>query len=64
MGAATALRFAREGAKVVIAARRADQSEAVLKQIEALGAEGLFVRTDVGNGSATRLGICGRAAQR
>ncbi|HEY4069123.1 MAG TPA: glucose 1-dehydrogenase [Burkholderiaceae bacterium] len=51
LGAATALQFAREGAKVVIAARRVDQSEAVLKQIEGLGAEGLFVRTDVGNAS-------------
>ena len=47
LGAATALQFAREGARVVIAARRTDQSEAVLRQIAALGAEGLFVRTDV-----------------
>ena len=47
LGAATALQFARDGAKVVIAARRAEQSEQVLKQIQALGAEGLFVRADV-----------------
>jgi len=51
LGAATALRFAREGARVVIAARRTDQSEVVLGQIQALGAEGLFVRTDVSNGA-------------
>jgi NAD(P)-dependent dehydrogenase (short-subunit alcohol dehydrogenase family) len=38
LGAATALQFAREGARVVIAARRTDQSEAVLKQVQALGA--------------------------
>ena len=47
LGAATALQFAREGARVVIAARRTDQSKSVLRQIEALGVEGLFVRTDV-----------------
>jgi A-factor type gamma-butyrolactone 1'-reductase (1S-forming) len=47
LGAATALQFAREGARVVIAARRTDQSEAVLKQVQALGGEGFFVRTDV-----------------
>jgi len=47
LGAATALQFVREGARVVIAARRTDQSEAVLEQIRALGGEGIFVRTDV-----------------
>lgn len=47
LGAATALQFAREGARVVIAARRTDQSEAVLGQIQALCGEGIFVRTDV-----------------
>ena len=34
LDAATALQFAREGARVVIAARRTDQSEAVLGQIK------------------------------
>jgi A-factor type gamma-butyrolactone 1'-reductase (1S-forming) len=47
LGAATALQFAREGARVVIAARRTDQSEAVVAQIQALGGEGFFVGTDV-----------------
>jgi NAD(P)-dependent dehydrogenase (short-subunit alcohol dehydrogenase family) len=47
LGAAAALRFARDGAKVVIGARRAEQSEAVVRQIESLGGEGLFIRTDV-----------------
>jgi len=47
IGAAAALQFAREGAKVVIAARRQDKSEAVVRQIEALGSEGLFLQTDV-----------------
>ena len=47
IGAAAALQFARGGAKVVIAARRNDKSEAVVRQIEALGSEGLFLQTDV-----------------
>ena len=47
LGAATALRFARDGAKVVIGARRAEQSEAIVRQIESLGGQGLFIRTDV-----------------
>lgn len=51
LGAATALQFARDGAKVVIAARRSEQSESVLRQIEALGGEGHVVRTDVARGA-------------
>jgi len=47
IGEAAALQFAREGAKVVVAARRKDKSEAVVRQIEALGSEGLFLQTDV-----------------
>jgi A-factor type gamma-butyrolactone 1'-reductase (1S-forming) len=47
LGKATALQFAREGAKVVIAARRTEQSAAVVSAIEAMGAEAHFVRTDV-----------------
>jgi A-factor type gamma-butyrolactone 1'-reductase (1S-forming) len=47
IGAAAALQFAREGAKVVIAARRKEKSEAIVRQIEALGSEGLFLQTDV-----------------
>ena len=47
LGAATALRFARDGAKVAIGSRRVEQSEAVVRQIESLGGQGLFIRTDV-----------------
>ena len=47
LGEAAALQFAREGAQVVVAARRASQGEAVVRRIEALGAEALFVQTDV-----------------
>ncbi|GAB2563511.1 SDR family oxidoreductase [Dyella jejuensis] len=47
IGEATALRFAEEGAKVVIAARRAEQSARVVQRIIALGGEAHFVQADV-----------------
>lgn len=47
LGAATALRLATEGAKVVLAARRSDKGEAVLAQLKSAGGEGIFVKTDV-----------------
>jgi NADP-dependent 3-hydroxy acid dehydrogenase YdfG len=40
LGEAAALKFAREGAKVIVAARREDKSQAVVQQIEALGVGG------------------------
>ncbi|MEM7168157.1 MAG: glucose 1-dehydrogenase [Planctomycetota bacterium] len=47
IGKAAALAFAREGARVAIGARRADEGEAVVKEIQAAGGEAIFVRTDV-----------------
>ncbi len=47
IGRATALAFAREGAKVVVASRRTDQSEETVRLIKAAGGEALFVRTDM-----------------
>lgn len=47
LGEATAWRFAQEGAKVVVAARRADQGERVVQRIVAAGGEAHFVRADV-----------------
>jgi NAD(P)-dependent dehydrogenase (short-subunit alcohol dehydrogenase family) len=47
IGRATALIFAREGAKVVIAARNQERGEAVVKEIRKAGGEALFVPTDV-----------------
>lgn len=47
LGAASAMRIAAEGAKVVLAARRADRGEEMIRQIKADGGEGLFVQTDV-----------------
>jgi NAD(P)-dependent dehydrogenase (short-subunit alcohol dehydrogenase family) len=47
LGEATALKFAQEGAKVVIAARRVEQSARVVQQILASGGEAHFVRADI-----------------
>jgi NAD(P)-dependent dehydrogenase (short-subunit alcohol dehydrogenase family) len=45
LGEAAALKFAQEGATVVVAARREDKSQLVVQKIEALGAKGLFIKT-------------------
>ncbi len=47
IGRATALRFAEEGARLVIAARRETQGQEVLEEIKRAGGEAIFVRTDV-----------------
>jgi NAD(P)-dependent dehydrogenase (short-subunit alcohol dehydrogenase family) len=47
LGAATAIKFAEQGARVVIAARRVEQSEHVVQRIVALGSEAHFVQADV-----------------
>lgn len=49
IGRATAIAFAKEGAKVVIAARREKESQEVITEIKKLGADGLYVQTDVAN---------------
>jgi NAD(P)-dependent dehydrogenase (short-subunit alcohol dehydrogenase family) len=47
IGRATALAFANEGAKVVIAARREEEGMKVVEEIKARGTDGIFIRTDV-----------------
>ncbi|VTR98304.1 glucose 1-dehydrogenase [Tuwongella immobilis] len=47
IGKATALEFAKAGAKVVVSGRRIPEGEAVVAAIHALGGQGLFVQTDV-----------------
>src|SRR5215472_17186980 len=47
IGRAAAEAFAREGAKVVVAARREDQGVAVVQGIQKSGGTAKFIRTDV-----------------
>ena len=47
IGAATALRLARDGMRLTLAARRQDRLEQVAAQVETLGGEALIVQTDV-----------------
>ena len=47
IGRATALAFAREGARVVVSGRRDDAGQMLVSELRALGAEAEFVRTDV-----------------
>ncbi len=47
IGRATAIEFARDGAKVVVAARRVEQSEQTVKLIRDEGGEAVFVHCDV-----------------
>ena len=47
IGRATALAFARNGARVVAAGRRDDAGEALAQELRALGAEAEFIRADV-----------------
>jgi NAD(P)-dependent dehydrogenase (short-subunit alcohol dehydrogenase family) len=47
IGRAAAMAFAREGAKVVLAARRADIGEEVAHEITSVGGEAAFVKVDV-----------------
>ena len=47
IGRATAIAFAKDGAKVVIAGRRENEGAEVVAEIKKAGGEALFVRTDV-----------------
>ncbi len=47
IGRATALAFAAQGARVVVASRRSEESAETVRLIQAAGGDALFVRTDV-----------------
>jgi NAD(P)-dependent dehydrogenase (short-subunit alcohol dehydrogenase family) len=47
IGRATALAFAREGAKLVVSGRRDEAGQALVTELRALGAEAEFIRADV-----------------
>jgi NAD(P)-dependent dehydrogenase (short-subunit alcohol dehydrogenase family) len=47
IGHAAAVMFAQEGARVVVSGRRDKQGQELVAELQALGAEAIFVRTDV-----------------
>jgi NAD(P)-dependent dehydrogenase (short-subunit alcohol dehydrogenase family) len=47
IGRATAIAFAQEGAKVIVAARRIEEGEETVYLVKEVGGEALFVKTDV-----------------
>jgi NAD(P)-dependent dehydrogenase (short-subunit alcohol dehydrogenase family) len=49
IGRATAIAFAREGAKVIVSGRREDDGNATVALIEELDGEAMFIKTDVTN---------------
>ena len=49
IGKATALAFARAGAKVVVSGRREREGAAVVQEIKKIGGDAAFVRTDIAN---------------
>jgi 2-hydroxycyclohexanecarboxyl-CoA dehydrogenase len=57
IGRATALRFAREGASIVVTARTAHEIEAVAAEIEAAGARALAVTMDVADLASVEEGV-------
>ena len=51
IGRATAIAFAREGAKVAIASRREEEGEETVRLVKEAGSDGFFVKTDVAKAS-------------
>ena len=54
IGRATAVAFAREGAKVVVASRRVGEGEETVHLIRQAGSDGLFIKTDVAQAADVR----------
>jgi len=54
IGRATALAYAREGARVVVADLDEEQGQKVVGEVEEAGSEAFFRRTDVGDPEACR----------
>jgi NAD(P)-dependent dehydrogenase (short-subunit alcohol dehydrogenase family) len=47
IGRVTAIELARQGAKVVVAARRESEGEETVQQVKVAGSDGFFIKTDV-----------------
>ena len=54
IGRAAAIALAQEGAKVVVSGRREKEGQELAAELQALGAEAIFVRTDVRNDDDVR----------
>jgi NAD(P)-dependent dehydrogenase (short-subunit alcohol dehydrogenase family) len=54
IGRATAIALAKEGAKIVVAARRSKEGEETVHLIKEAGSDGIFVKTDVANENDVR----------
>jgi NAD(P)-dependent dehydrogenase (short-subunit alcohol dehydrogenase family) len=54
IGRATAIAFAQDGARVVVSGRRDEEGQELAAELEGLGAEAIFVPTDVRNEDAVR----------
>lgn len=57
MGRETAVAFAKEGAKVVVADRRSDEGQETIRLIRQAGSDGLFVKTDVAQEADVRAAV-------
>jgi NAD(P)-dependent dehydrogenase (short-subunit alcohol dehydrogenase family) len=57
IGRAAAIEFAKQGAKVVVSGRREKEGHQVIAEIQALGGEAIFVKTDVSKASEVKVMI-------
>lgn len=61
IGRAAARRFAAEGARLALVDLRADEGEALVRELRSSGAEALFFRTDVGDPAAMEAAVSAAA---
>ena len=63
IGRATALAFAREGARLVVSGRSQEAGDALAAELRALGTDALFLRADIRNEAEVR-GLVGQTVER
>jgi NAD(P)-dependent dehydrogenase (short-subunit alcohol dehydrogenase family) len=63
IGRATAVAFAREGARLIVSGRQDDAGRTLVAELRALGAEAEFIRTDVRNEDDLRRLVDGAVAR-